>query len=142
MSGMTLGDIMSILAEKCGGLTLHEAMYTARGILELSNSVTDSVAQESYNKGHVDGYEQGKSDGETSVSTLEAQKQTARRNIADIVRKTGSHKKIQCIKEIRNLTGLGLKDSKDIVEQYVRGLDRFASWERELVDPLYVPRAY
>jgi hypothetical protein len=150
MSGMTLGDVLSILAEKCDRLTLHEAMYTARGILELSNSITDSVAQESYNKGHVDGYEAGKNDAEVP-STFEMVrlrrieekvKEQSTGMMPGIVFENGSHNKVKCIKALRNRTGLGLKDSKDIADAYIDSLNDLTDWERKLVDPLYVPRPY
>ena len=146
MSGMTLAYIISILAEKCGSLTVREAISTARGILELSNSVTDSVAQESYNKGHSDGYELGKRDAEVP-SNFEMAKlrrmhdfQTKRANelIPGIVARLGRDKKISCIKELRNETGLGLKETKDIVDAFIVKLEAatasLADWERDLLD--------
>lgn len=149
MSGMNLGDILCILAEKNGRMTLHEAMYTAQSLLDLSRNITDSVAQESYNKGHSDGYELGKRDAEVPSNLEmvrlrrieESVKERAVQMMPGIVFENGSHKKIQCIKVLRNRTGLGLKDSKDIADNYINSLSDLADWERDLVDPQYVPRS-
>lgn len=146
MTGMSLSDILDILAERHGDVKLKDATYTARCILELSRNVTDAVAQESYNKGHSDGYELGKRDAEVP-SNFEMAKlrrmhdfQTKRANelIPGIVARLGRDKKISCIKELRNETGLGLKETKDIVDAFIVKLEAvtpsLADWERDLLD--------
>ncbi len=58
--------------------------------------------------------------------------------VSSIVARVGRTKKIQVIKELRNETGLGLKDTKDIVDAFIVKLDAategLADWERELLD--------
>ena len=149
MTGLNLGDILDILNEKNGNMTLHEAMYTARAIRELSMAVTDVAAQEAYNKGHDEGYELGKRDAEVPSNFEMVRLRRIEQNVKEravqmmpgIVFENGSHKKIQCIKVLRNRTGLGLKDSKDIADAYIESLSDLADWERDLVDPQYVPRS-
>lgn len=146
MSGLNLSDILDILNEKNGNMALNEAMYTARAIRQLSMAVTDVVAQESYNKGHDDGYELGKNDAEVP-SKLEMTKlrrvydfqvQRANELVPGIVARVGRDRKISCIKELRNETGLGLKDTKDIVDAFIVKLEAaeapLADWERDLLN--------
>jgi hypothetical protein len=137
MSGMNLGDILDILAERFGEEKLKHATYTARCIVELSRAVTDSVAQECYNKGYEEGQEFGRR--EMTPDRWEMDKyqrvydaciRRANDQVADIVQRFGKDKKIQCIKELRSITGLGLKDTKDIVDAYVLKLNEAEEAER------------
>lgn len=142
---MHLGDILDILSEKAGGLTLHEAMYIARNIMELHSS----KVSESYGDGYEEGYKSGHEVGKSMMSTptpdqLELdkyervynfQKQRAQEVVKEAVQKHGTKRKIQVIKDVRNTTGLGLKESKDIVDVYVTNLTSgLADWERELLE--------
>lgn len=52
------------------------------------------------------------------ISAAEAQ-------VAEVVSMTGRDKKIQCIKVLRNRTGLGLKQTKDIVDNHIASLDQY-----------------
>lgn len=146
MSGMTLGDILDILSDSFPTTQLSKAMSTARSILDLSRTYSDAAEQNGYNKGHKDGYELGKRDAEVP-SNFEMTKlrrmhafQTERANelIPGIVSRLGRDKKIQCIKELRNETGLGLKETKDIVDAFIVKLEAatapLADWERDLLD--------
>lgn len=101
---------------------------------EVENNIWDVARQEANKRveaAYKDGYGQGKMDAEVP-STYEMDKlqrvydnsiRIANEHIPGIVNRVGRTRKIQCIKELRNLTGLGLKDSKDIVDDYMRKLD-------------------
>lgn len=135
---MHLGDILDILAERAGSMSLEDSMYLARQLQSLHSAVLYSKEQDSYNTGHKDGYELGKRDATHSVENWNAQ--TAQRCyeaslkraetiVGDIVGRVGRDKKIQCIKSLREQTSLGLKDSKDIVDRYIARLDEMEDQE-------------
>lgn len=131
---MHLGDILDIMSEKAGGITLHEAMHIARNIMELHSADLRTARGESYDEGYQSGHEVGKSLVQLPTPeqhTFEKYERVynlsvARANsiVGDVVRRIGKDRKIQCIKELRTQTGLGLKDTKDIVDEYVRRLDQ------------------
>lgn len=142
---MHLGDILDTLSERAGGLTLHEAMHIARNIMELHTAGVREARSNGYDEGYTSGHEVGKS--VVSVPTPEQwefqkmervynfQKQRAQEVVRDAVQKHGTKRKIQVIKDVRNATGLGLKDSKDIVDTYVANLTSgLADWEREILE--------
>lgn len=132
--GLNLGDVLDIMSEKAGGLTLNEAMHIARNIVTLSHHIVDSVAQETYDEGYKSGHEVGKSlVVPPTTEQWEVQKfervytfavQKARAEVRDAVALHGRDRKIQVIKELRNSTGLGLKDTKDIVDEYILKLNQ------------------
>lgn len=108
-------------------------MHTQR-VIEVENNIWDVARQEANKRveaAYKDGYGQGKLDAEVP-STYEMDKlqrvydssiRIANEQIPGIVNRVGRNYKIKCIKELRELTGLGLKDSKDIVDDYMRKLD-------------------
>lgn len=130
-----------------GYMTLNKAMELV-GIFEAvyAGELQDRE-DKSYNEGYQAGYRSGKQDAEQPTShelnrlrDIESRvKAQGAELVKDIVREVGSNKKIQCIKQLREKTGLGLKDSKDIVDAYVSKLDGMylANWERALLDAAY-----
>lgn len=142
---MHLGDILDIMSERAGGLTLHESMHIARSIMELHSAGLETAKQ----AGYTDGYENGTKDTEYRLNfeldKLRRLKVNAESNatelVKDIVKRIGSHKKIQVIKELRNATGLGLKETKDIVDAYCLRLDRMElmDYQRAAYDAAYQP---
>lgn len=130
---MNLGDILDILAEKAGGLTLHEAMYVARNIMELHSIGVREADAKGYEEGYKSGHQVGKStmtlptperrEIENMQRVYNYQVKRASELLPGIVTSIGSDKKIQVIKELRKQTGLGLKESKDLVDDYVRRLN-------------------
>ena len=145
---MHLGDILDIMSEKAGGLSLHESMHIARNIMELHSADLRTACGESYDEGYQSGHEVGSSlnrvptPSEWEVQKLQrvydAQVVRANELIHGIVARVGRDKKIQCIKELRKETGLGLKDTKDIVDAFIMKLEAaeapLADWERELLE--------
>ncbi|UVK61102.1 hypothetical protein SEA_ANGELA_260 [Streptomyces phage Angela] len=142
---MHLGDILDILNEKAGGLTLHEAMYVARNIMELHMTGVQEANSNGYDEGYKSGHEMGKSihaipnpdqwEFEKAQRVYNFQKQKAQEVVKEAVQKHGTKRRIQVIKDVRNATGLGLKDSKDIVDKYIADLTApLADWERDLLE--------
>lgn len=108
-------------------------MHTQR-VIEVENNIWTVARQEADGRveaSYKDGYEQGKRDAEfpSNYEMVKLRRvydntlRLAREQIPGIVDRIGKDRKIQCIKELRNITGLGLKDTKDIVDEYVRKLD-------------------
>lgn len=126
-----------------GYMTLNKAMELV-GIFETLYVAELQVREDkSYNDGHKDGYAMGKRDAEVPSSyemdklqrVYDFQKQKAQEVVKDAVQRHGTKRKIQVIKDVRNATGLGLKDSKDIVDAYVTNLTTgLADWEREILE--------
>lgn len=145
---MHLGDILDIMSEKAGELSLHESMHIARNIMELHSADLRTARGESYDEGYQSGHEVGSSLNRVPTpDEWELQKlrrvydaQTVRANelVSGIVSRLGRTKKIQVIKELRKETGLGLKDTKDIVDAFIVKLEAaeapLADWERELLE--------
>lgn len=140
-NGLHIGDVLDILSEIAPDVSLSEALRASRNICQLSDINLERAAQESYDNG----YELGKRDAEVP-SNLEMTKlrrvydfqvQRASELIPGIVFRVGRDRKIQCIKELRNSTGLGLKETKDIVDAFIVKLDAategLADWERDLL---------
>ncbi|QGH76315.1 hypothetical protein SEA_DAUBENSKI_248 [Streptomyces phage Daubenski] len=136
---MHLGDIIDILNERSDStLSLNDAVSMARDILALHQSKVNEVSNSSYDEGYKSGHEVGKSlvsvptPDEWELTKLrrvyEMAVQRAHDNVASIVVKHGSDRKIPVIKELRAMTGLGLKDTKDIVDDYCRKLDAAGSY--------------
>lgn len=119
-------------------LNLYGVRIPVKRALELADELvmqhgerTVTVENNSYDRGHVDGYALGKRDAEVPPnrefdkyhSVYVNIMRIANEQIPGIVNRVGRERKIQCIKELRNITGLGLKDSKDIVDAYMLKLD-------------------
>lgn len=144
---ISTSDILAVLNEKNGNMSLREALWTASALQELTNIGMRDERQSGYNEGYDVGYEAGKRDTEAptgfELSKLrrieQLVKDKAAQDVKDVVRRIGSRKKIQCIKELREMHGLGLKETKDIVDNYLAYLDsqNLATWERELLDGSY-----
>jgi hypothetical protein len=146
--GLYLGDVLDIMNEVAPGITLSEAMRAASNILQLHAVAVREARSKSYDEGYDSGHQVGSSLNRVPTpDEWELQKlrrvyeaQTARANelVSGIVARVGRTKKIQVIKELRNETGLGLKDTKDIVDAFIVKLDAatsgLADWERELLD--------
>lgn len=141
---MHLGDILDIINERSDStLSLNDAMSMARDIMELHSTGLKAKEQEGFDKG----YKEGKADTEYRLNfeldRLRRVNNTAKVNaeelVKEVVRTIGSHKKIQCIKELRNRTGLGLRDTKDIVDAYCLKLDRMElmDYQRANYDAAY-----
>lgn len=130
---MHLGDILDILSEKAGGLTLHEAMHIARNVMELHSQGVREAHGNAYDEGYKSGHEVGKSlvafptpdqwEHQKMERVYTYQLRRAGELLPNIVARIGSDRKIQVIKELRKETGLGLKESKDLVDDYVRRLN-------------------
>ena len=141
---MHLGDILDILAEKAGGLTLHEAMHVARNIMELHTQGVREAHGNGYDSGYESGHEVGKSltalptpdqwEFKRAKDVYDYQMSRAQELVRDIVARIGSDRKIQCIKELRAQTGLGLKDTKDIVDTYIKRLNAMNDGTAEYSD--------
>jgi hypothetical protein len=130
---MHLGDIFDILSDHCGDLPFSQVSSMARSIMELH---TQGV-REAYGNGYDSGYESGHETGKSLVAiptpeqwelkkaqdVYDYQMTRAQELVKNIVANIGSDRKIACIKELRTQTGLGLKDSKDIVDEHIRRLN-------------------
>lgn len=146
--GLYLGDVLDIMNEVAPGITLSEAMRAAGNILQLHRVAVREARSKSYDEGYESGHEVGSSLNRVPTpDEWELQKlrrvyefQTKRANelVSGIVARLGRDKKIQVIKELRNETGLGLKDTKDIVDAFIVKLDAaensLADWERDLLN--------
>ena len=143
---MHLGDILDIINERSDStLSLNDAMSMARNIMELHTIKVRESYSNGYDEGYKSGHEVGKSltalptpdqwEFQKAERVYNFQKQRAQEVVRDAVRKHGTKKKIQVIKDVRNETGLGLKDSKDIVDTYIANLTSgLTDWERELLE--------
>jgi len=130
-----------------GYMSLNKAMELVNIFEAVFAGELQNREDKSYADGYQNGYRFGKQDAEQPTShelnrlrDIESRVKTqANELVKDIVREVGSHKKIQCIKQLREKTGLGLKDSKDIVDAYVAKLDGMflANWERSCLDAAY-----
>jgi predicted RNase H-like HicB family nuclease len=147
--GLYLGDVLDIMNEVAPGITLAEAMRAASNILQLHAIAVREARSKSYDEGYNSGHQVGSSinrvptPDEWELQKLrrvyDAQVKQAQELVKEATRKHGTKRKIQIIKDIRNSTGLGLKDSKDIVDKYIADLvSGLADWERELLE---MPRA-
>ncbi|ASR76437.1 hypothetical protein SEA_SAMISTI12_254 [Streptomyces phage Samisti12] len=130
-----------------GHMSLNRAMDLVNMFEAIYAGELQNREDKSYADGYQAGYRSGKQDAEQPTShelnrlrDIEARvKAQGAELVKDIVREVGSNKKIQCIKQLREKTGLGLKDSKDIVDAYVSKLDGMylANWERSCLDAAY-----
>lgn len=85
-----------------------------------------------YDKGYTRGLEDGKRQAQNSDEQYELKRlrhmekkmvEMANKIVIEVVAKVGRDKKIQCIKELRERTWLGLKDAKEIVDAECKRLD-------------------
>ena len=95
-----MADLKS-LAEQIVNLTLHEAQ-------ELKTILKDEYGIEPAAGGAV--MMAGPADGGASAAAVEEQTEF------DVILKAAGAEKIKVIKEVRGITGLGLKEAKDLVE--------------------------
>lgn len=134
---MRLGDILDILSDECGDMQFGKVMQMARNIMELHAVGVREANSNGYNEGYKSGHEVGKS-LVTSPSpdqvtfhkyerVYSASVKRAEEIVGDIVRRVGQDKKVACIKELRTATGLGIADSKRIVDDYCLRLDNMYS---------------
>ncbi|AIW02505.1 hypothetical protein AXJ18_gp060 [Streptomyces phage Jay2Jay] len=139
--------ILAVLNNNNVSIGLKKAMFIAQVLMDLHSERVIQVENNTYADAYKRGYEAGKTDTEAPTNFELARlrgiekmvKDNARELVKEVVREVGSHKKIQCIKELRNKTGLGLKDTKDIVDEYIAKLDGMylANWERSCLDAAY-----
>lgn len=146
--GLYLGDVLDIMNEVAPGITLSEAMRAASNILQLHAVAVREARSKSYDEGYDSGHQVGASvnrvptpdewEYQKAKRVYDAQVTRANELVSGIVSRIGKSKKIQVIKELRNETGLGLKETKDIVDAFIVKLDAatagLADWERELLD--------
>ena len=90
------------LAEQIVGLTLLEAV-------ELKNILKDEYGIEAASGGAV-------MVAGPAGAALEGSGESEEKSEFDVVLKSAGDKKINVIKEVRTITGLGLKEAKDLVE--------------------------
>lgn len=126
---MHLGDILDIVNEHTDGVSLADAMTLAQQVMELHSIKVSETKDAAYSEGYDSGHQVGKSrlpedDYEFErLRRLESYMVTvANEKVPEIVARIGSDRKIQCIKELRNVTGLGLKQTKDIVDAHIASL--------------------
>ncbi|ASR77274.1 hypothetical protein SEA_PARADIDDLES_245 [Streptomyces phage Paradiddles] len=146
-ANVNLAVYLVMLHDEQPHMSFDQAMRLARRMMDHHIEVQRVAEDKGYNEGHKNGYASGKADAEqptswelTRLRDIEKRvKAQGEELVKDIVREVGSHKKIQCIKQLREKTGLGLKDSKDIVDAYVAKLNGMylADWERALLDAAY-----
>lgn len=101
--------------------------------LEAGKSIPDYTALDAqYDKGYTRGLEDGKRKAQNSDEQYELKRlrhmekmmiEVANKIVAEVVAEVGREKKIQCIKELRERTWLGLKDAKEIVDAECKRLD-------------------
>lgn len=145
MATFNVDRVLRVLDNADLGFSLRSAMNLANELIGLHADRMNQVENEAYDRGHKEGYETGKRDvevpSEYELNRLRrmetAVKANANELVKGIVNEIGSLKKIQCIKELRSKTGLGLKETKDIVDAYVLNLGRLSSWERAERDASY-----
>lgn len=119
-------------------LNTYGVRIPLRRALELSQALFDLHSQrviEAENNAFDRGYRQGQDDlknkdglvTELRLGKLEKLEEFAftRANelIPGIVQKIGRDRKIQCIREVRENTGLGLKEAKEVVDNHLSTLD-------------------
>jgi ribosomal protein L7/L12 len=146
-ANVNLAVYLVMLHDEQPHMNFDQAMRLARRMMDHHITVQRDAEDKGYAEGHKNGYASGKADAEqptswelTRLRDIEKRvKAQGEELVKDIVREVGSHKKIQCIKQLREKTGLGLKDSKDIVDAYVAKLNGMylADWERALLDAAY-----
>jgi len=101
VNGKIMADIKK-LAEEIVGLTLLEAV-------ELKNVLKEDYGIEAATGGAVMMAGPGGAGGDSSEDSEE-------KTEFDVILKAAGDKKINVIKEVRTITGLGLKEAKDLVE--------------------------
>jgi len=102
VNGKIMADVKK-LAEEIVGLTLLEAV-------ELKKILKDEYGIEAASGGTV--MMAGPSDGAGDGGAGSSEEKTE----FDVILKAAGDKKINVIKEVRTITGLGLKEAKDLVE--------------------------
>ncbi|QDH93872.1 hypothetical protein SEA_EVY_241 [Streptomyces phage Evy] len=130
-------------------LTSFGVRIPVRRALELADELVEQHREGTVtleNLAYSRGYEAGKRDAEVPSNyqldklqrVYDSSIRIANEQVAIIVDRIGKDKKIQVIKELRNITGLGLKDTKDIVDAYIVKLNAsevaLAEWERDLLN--------
>lgn len=141
---MHLGDIFDILSDHCGDLPFSQVSSMARNIMELHTQGVREAHGNGYDSGYESGHEVGKSlvalptpdqwEFKKAKDVYDYQMSRAQELVKDIVARIGSDRKIQCIKELRAQTGLGLKDSKDTVDTYINRLNAMNDGTAEYSD--------
>lgn len=148
MSKITAEGIVSIMNTHRVEISLSGAFKVAADVMssiradrdtsytegyEAGKSITDYAALDaSYDRGYTAGLSAGKMEAENSDDKYELNrlrkmeqkmKELARAMVVDVIREVGRDKKIACIKELRERTFLGLKESKDLVDEGCKILD-------------------
>ncbi len=147
MSKITVQSIVTALADHYVEISLSLAFAVGRDIMyQVDGALTESyntgfedgkkrvdyIAQDkSYNRGFLEGKDEGirqaNAENKHEILRLRTIEQKMIEFIEpmalDIVRRVGSKRKIQCIREVRELSGLGLRDSKDLVEKVSKIID-------------------
>lgn len=119
-----LARILAIFNNNNLNIGLKKAMHIAQTIMDLHSKRVIQVENAAYDRGYKDGSEKPlTSDESYELSRLRGvethMKTIAKSYVGDIVDMVGRDRKIQVIKELRNKTGLGLKETKDIVDEYL-----------------------
>lgn len=156
MLKLTAEFIVSVLNSYNVDMSLGDAFKIGRNLADVGRVQAD----EAYQKGHAEGvkvpdyraideaydrgYSEGKRAAELNKQSTEAghemmrlkrieqmMKEWGRELALDIVKSVGTEKKISCIKALRERTGLGLKDAKDIVEAACKIVDEEMAWEKK-----------
>lgn len=112
-------------------IPVKRAVQLADELAGMHADRTIAVENNSYDRG----YEAGKVSAQSLPTHWDLQELKRLRNdmqrvisaaeaqVEEVVSMTGRDKKIQCIKVLRNRTGLGLKQTKDIVDNHIASLD-------------------
>lgn len=147
MSKITVQSIVTSLADHCVEISLSLAFALGRDIMyQIEEALAESyntgfddgkknvdyIAQDkSYNRGFLEGKDEGirqaNAENKHEILRLRTIEQKMIEFIEpmalDIVRRVGTKRKIQCIREVRDLSGLGLRDSKNLVEKVSKIID-------------------
>jgi ribosomal protein L7/L12 len=119
-----LARVLAVLNNNNVNLGLKKAMFIAQVLVDLHSERIVQVENAAYERGIAVGRENQLSTEDhyelSRLRNMEQHMKTMAKNlVGEIVDTYGRDRKITCIKELRSRTGLGLKESKDIVEDYM-----------------------
>jgi ribosomal protein L7/L12 len=118
--------VLRVLNNNDVKISLDKAMMIAAILMDWHSERVCEVESNAYQRGLAEGKEQRLTNQEAfELGKLRRMREVTFRNaremVGGIVETHGRDKKIQCIKALRERTGLGLKETKDIVEEWIIG---------------------